>query len=106
MLKPREMWLFTTTSSVSLLANSIYDKWWQWVVATLLGDNTTRDYSEVCNSTYFCLVQLQVSEPITCDSVIQAAHLAVLLIIITNVMNTNSIIIMWMIEFVWCRFGT
>ena len=32
---------------------------------TILGDNTTRDCSEACNSTQLRLVQLQVSEPVT-----------------------------------------
>ena len=48
---------------------------------TILGDNTTRDCSEACNSTRLRLVQLQDSEPVTHDIITQIAHLAMLLII-------------------------
>ena len=51
-------------------------------MCTILGDNTTRDCSEACNSTRLRLVQLQASEPVICGIVTQIAHLAMLLIIL------------------------
>ena len=49
---------------------------------TILGDNTTRDCSEACNSTQLHLVQLQASEPVTRGIITQIAHLAMLLIVV------------------------
>ena len=49
----------------------------------ILGDNTTFDCSEACNSTRLCLMQLQASEPVTRGIITQIAHLAMLLIIYT-----------------------
>ena len=45
-----------------------------------LGDNTTHDCSEACNSTRLRLIQLQTSEPVTCGIITQIAYLAMLLI--------------------------
>ena len=48
---------------------------------TILGDNTTRDCSEACNSTRLHIVQLQASEPVTQRGIItQIAHFAMLTI--------------------------
>ena len=47
----------------------------------ILGDNTTYDCSEACNSTRHRLVQLQASEPVTRGIITQIAHLDMLLIV-------------------------
>ena len=49
---------------------------------TILSDNTTRDCSEACNSTWLRFVQLQASEQSRVVYIItQIAHLAMLLTI-------------------------
>ena len=53
---------------------------------TILGDNTTCDCSEACNSTRPRLMQLQASEPVIHGIITQIAHLTIcylLYIIIT-----------------------
>ena len=52
--------------------------------STILGNNTTCDRSEACNSTRLHLVQLQASEPVTRGIITQIAHLAMLLIILIS----------------------
>ena len=42
----------------------------------ILGNNTTRDCSEACNSTRLRLMQLQTSDSVARDIIIQIAQLA------------------------------
>ena len=49
-----------------------------------LGDNTTHNGFEACNSTQLRLVQLQASEPVTRGIITQTAHLAMLLIMLNT----------------------